>query len=142
MYVICKILFFQVVNGYFTHFFAPVGIEPLRKRILFILDVSGSMSFGRKITQLKEAMTHILKDLNEDDLFNIVTFESTSLAWSKTMKKATPENTKEATEMVQGLFAEGGMSFMRGNMVRAREIACFCHISSFESVQNHIKYTA
>lgn len=97
-----------VVNGYFTHFFAPVGIEPLRKRILFILDVSGSMSFGRKITQLKEAMTHILKDLNEDDLFNIVTFESTSLAWSKTMKKATPENTKEATEMVQGLFAEGG----------------------------------
>lgn len=85
------------------------------------------MSFGRKITQLKEAMTHILKDLNEDDLFNIVTFESTSLAWSKTMKKATPENTKEATEMVQGLFAEGGTSFMRGNMAKARNFTpWFC----------------
>ena len=100
----------QVVNGYFTHFFAPVGIAPLRKRILFVLDVSGSMSFGRKIIQLKEAMTHILQELNEDDLFNIITFESTSLAWSKYMKKATPENIDAATEMVQDLTAEGGIS--------------------------------
>lgn len=100
--------YFQVVNGFFTHFFAPVGIKPLRKRILFILDISGSMSFGRKITQLKEAMTHILKDLNEEDLFNIVTFASTSFAWSETMKKATPENIDAATEMVQELLAEGG----------------------------------
>lgn len=97
-----------VVNGYFTHFFAPVGIEPLRKRILFVLDISGSMSFGRKIIQLKEAMTHILKDLKEEDLFNIITFESTSFAWSESMRKATQENINEATEMVQDLMAEGG----------------------------------
>ena len=66
------------------------------------------MSFGRKITQLKEAMTHILKELNEEDLFNIITFESNSYAWSEHMRKATQENIDEATEMVQDLMAEGG----------------------------------
>ena len=106
----------QVVNGYFTHFFAPVGIVPLRKRILFVLDVSGSMSIGRKITQLKEAMTHILQELNDEDLFNIITFESTSLAWSQYMKKATPENIKAATKMVHNLMAEGGMYIYSSTM--------------------------
>ena len=53
-------------------------------------------------------MTHILKDLKEEDLFNIITFESTSFAWSESMRKATQENINEATEMVQDLMAEGG----------------------------------
>lgn len=96
-----------VVDGYFTHFFAPIGLPPLRKRILFVLDVSGSMSFSRKIIQLKEAMTQILSQLNEEDLFNIITFESNSHPWKETMKKAIPANIKEATEFVQGLVAEG-----------------------------------
>jgi len=46
-------MYSQVVDGYFTHFFAPVGLTPLRKRILFVLDVSGSMSFSGKVAQLK-----------------------------------------------------------------------------------------
>lgn len=49
----CYIESFQVVDGYFTHFFAPVGLTPLKKRILFVLDVSGSMSFGGKLDQMK-----------------------------------------------------------------------------------------
>lgn len=98
----------QVVDGYFTHFFAPTGLQPLRKRIVFVLDISGSMSFSRKIEQLKEAMTQILRQLNEEDLFNIVTFETTSRSWSPTMKKATHDNIKQATNFVQNLIAEGG----------------------------------
>ncbi|XP_060603951.1 inter-alpha-trypsin inhibitor heavy chain H3-like [Ruditapes philippinarum] len=97
-----------VVDGYFTHFFAPVGLAPLRKRILFVLDISGSMSFSRKITQLKEAMTQILSQLNDEDYFNIVTFESNSHPWSPEMKKANSDNINEATEFVQNLIAEGG----------------------------------
>lgn len=64
-----------VNNGYFVHFFAPTNLPPLRKHVVFILDVSGSM-WGRKIEQLKEAMNKILGDLNSDDYLNIITFSS------------------------------------------------------------------
>lgn len=66
----------QLSDGYFVHFFAPEHLPPLRKHVIFVLDVSGSMS-GRKMTQLKEAMSTILGDLNQDDLFSIVPFSST-----------------------------------------------------------------
>jgi Mg-chelatase subunit ChlD len=65
----------QISDGYFVHFFAPEDLPPLRKHVIFVLDVSGSMS-GRKISQLKEAMTTILSDLNQGDLFSIVTFST------------------------------------------------------------------
>ena len=61
------------MNGYFVHFFAPRDILPLRKHVVFVLDTSGSMS-GRRIAQLKEAMTYVLDDLKPDDYFNIIQF--------------------------------------------------------------------
>ncbi len=36
-------ILFQVVDGYFVHFFAPTGLQVGDKAIVFILDVSGSM---------------------------------------------------------------------------------------------------
>jgi predicted metal-dependent peptidase len=63
----------QVSDGYFVHFFAPTDLKALHKHVVFVLDVSGSMD-GRKIEQLKEAMTAILDDLNNGDYFNIVEF--------------------------------------------------------------------
>lgn len=41
----------QIVNGYFVHFFAPQGLPVVPKNIVFVIDVSGSMS-GRKIQQV------------------------------------------------------------------------------------------
>lgn len=76
--------------------------------MLFVLDISGSMSFSRKIIQLKEAMTQILSQLNEEDLFNIVTFASNSHPWTPSMKKANKANIEEAIVFVQNLIAEGG----------------------------------
>ncbi|XP_045542350.1 inter-alpha-trypsin inhibitor heavy chain H4 isoform X3 [Papilio machaon] len=64
-----------VNNGYFVHFFAPSELSPLSKHVVFVLDISGSMS-GRKIEQLIEAMQTILGELNKGDVFNIVQFES------------------------------------------------------------------
>lgn len=61
------------MEGYFVHFFAPENLKPLRKHVVFILDISGSM-WGRKMEQLKEAQKKILDDLNADDFFNIITF--------------------------------------------------------------------
>ncbi|XP_069689635.1 inter-alpha-trypsin inhibitor heavy chain H4-like isoform X2 [Periplaneta americana] len=67
-------------DGYFVHFFSPDDLKPLRKQVTFVLDVSGSMS-GRKIEQLREAMTIILGDLNEGDLFSIILFSAAAEVW-------------------------------------------------------------
>lgn len=64
-----------VMQGYFVHFFAPENLPPLRKHVVFILDISGSM-WGRKMEQLKESQKKILDDLTQDDFFNIITFSS------------------------------------------------------------------
>jgi len=42
----------EVVNGYFVHFFAPDDLPISPKRIVFVVDSSGSM-MGRKIEQTK-----------------------------------------------------------------------------------------
>nr|CAD7429895.1 unnamed protein product [Timema monikensis] len=69
-----------VNEGYFVHFFSPTELPPLRKHVVFVLDVSGSME-GRKLGQLKEAMFAILDDLDEGDYFNLVEFSYSVTVW-------------------------------------------------------------
>lgn len=42
----------QLYDGYFVHFFAPTGLSPIPKDIVFVIDVSGSMS-GTKMKQVE-----------------------------------------------------------------------------------------
>uniref|UniRef100_A0A8V0X782 Inter-alpha-trypsin inhibitor heavy chain family member 6 n=1 Tax=Gallus gallus TaxID=9031 RepID=A0A8V0X782_CHICK len=60
----------ELYDGYFVHFFAPTGLSPIPKDIVFVIDVSGSMS-GTKMKQTKAAMRSILRDLRPRDRFNI-----------------------------------------------------------------------
>nr|CAD7402716.1 unnamed protein product [Timema poppensis] len=69
-----------VNEGYFVHFFAPSNLPTLNKHVTFVLDVSGSMS-GRKIEQLREAMTTILSDLRPGDFFSIIIFSTYVQVW-------------------------------------------------------------
>jgi len=127
-----------VMQGYFVHFFAPENLPPLRKHVVFILDISGSM-WGRKMEQLKESQTKILDDLSSDDYFNIITFSSDVYLWSpkdtldtkrnefnqpsfptfseftppellarKQPLPATPENINKAKAFIDSLVASGG----------------------------------
>ncbi|XP_074037235.1 inter-alpha-trypsin inhibitor heavy chain H4 isoform X3 [Leptinotarsa decemlineata] len=59
----------------FITFFSPQALEPIPKHIVFVLDTSGSM-WGRRIDQLRNAMKQILPQLLEDDVFDIVEFDS------------------------------------------------------------------
>uniref|UniRef100_A0A8C6GXG1 Inter-alpha-trypsin inhibitor heavy chain family member 6 n=1 Tax=Mus spicilegus TaxID=10103 RepID=A0A8C6GXG1_MUSSI len=70
----------QVYGGYFIHYFAPRGLQPLEKNVVFVIDVSGSM-FGTKLQQTKKAMDTILSDLQASDSFNIITFSDTVNIW-------------------------------------------------------------
>lgn len=47
---------------------------------MFVLDTSGSMD-GRKIDQLKHAMSSILNELKEADIFSIVEFNYNAKTW-------------------------------------------------------------
>nr|CAD7261807.1 unnamed protein product [Timema shepardi] len=70
----------QVNEGYFVHFFAPSNLPTLKKHVTFVLDVSGSM-FGKKIEQIREAMTTILSDLRPGDFFSIIIFSTNVQVW-------------------------------------------------------------
>ncbi|XP_046993064.1 inter-alpha-trypsin inhibitor heavy chain H4-like isoform X4 [Schistocerca americana] len=116
-------------DGYFVHFYSPPDLPPLEKYIVFVLDVSGSMS-GHKIDQLRQAMVSILDELSPRDNFTLITFSSGSRVWwpdteNKTYTSwydrangpendadavvpATADNVARAKNFVRGLYAGGG----------------------------------
>lgn len=55
---------FQIVNGYFVHFFAPQGLPVVPKNVVFVIDVSGSMQ-GRKLEQVLSSEQVGLRNLGE-----------------------------------------------------------------------------
>ncbi|XP_033120421.1 inter-alpha-trypsin inhibitor heavy chain H3-like isoform X2 [Anneissia japonica] len=103
----------QIVNGYFVHYFSPEGLPVVRKNVVFVIDVSGSMS-GRKIQQTKDAMNTILDDLRDIDYFNIVTFTDYTRQWKNTLQQATPENIRRAKNFVSSLRALAGTNLHEG----------------------------
>ncbi len=62
-------------DGYFVHFLSPEDLPPISKNIIFVIDKSGSMS-GQRMEHTKEAFQWIINDLNDEDFFQIVTFDS------------------------------------------------------------------
>merc|ERR1711971_44215 len=67
----------QIGAGKFVHYFAPDKFPTIAKHIVFVIDVSGSMS-GSKMSQAKDAMTTILDKMSQEKLdnFNIIKFSS------------------------------------------------------------------
>ncbi len=106
---------FQIIDGYFVHYFAPDELETLPKYVVFVLDVSGSMT-GEKLQQTKDAMVTIIDDLGENDLFTIYTFQSSFTKYSGSTEpnfpsglfRATAEQKKKALKYVLALNAGGG----------------------------------
>uniref|UniRef100_A0A8B9UXD2 Inter-alpha-trypsin inhibitor heavy chain H3 n=1 Tax=Anas zonorhyncha TaxID=75864 RepID=A0A8B9UXD2_9AVES len=119
----------QIVNGYFVHFFAPTNLPQLPKNIIFVIDISGSMS-GREIEQTREALLKILDDIRDDDFFNFILFGSDVHTWKEKLIKATPENLDEARKFVRGIDTEG-MTNLYGGMMKGIEILNAAHEEKF-----------
>uniref|UniRef100_A0A8C4YQF6 Inter-alpha-trypsin inhibitor heavy chain family member 6 n=1 Tax=Gopherus evgoodei TaxID=1825980 RepID=A0A8C4YQF6_9SAUR len=97
----------QIYNGYFVHYFAPRGLPPVQKNVVFVIDISGSMH-GTKMKQTKKAMHIILSDLHPDDCFNIVTFSDTVHVWKAERSiPATAHNVRSAKDYVHRMEADG-----------------------------------
>uniref|UniRef100_A0A9J8CKT3 Inter-alpha-trypsin inhibitor heavy chain H3-like n=1 Tax=Cyprinus carpio carpio TaxID=630221 RepID=A0A9J8CKT3_CYPCA len=96
----------MVSKGYFVHYFAPSNVPRISKNVVFIIDQSGSMS-GQKIKQTRLALLRILSDLDEDDHFGLITFDSEVNLWKRELLKATEENLKNAKSFVKEIRDRG-----------------------------------
>jgi Ca-activated chloride channel family protein len=80
--------------------------EIIKKDIVFILDVSGSME-GKKIQQARDALTYCIFHLNHEDRFSVITFSSETQFFKKDLVSAA-EYRDEAVRYVKKLEAKGG----------------------------------
>lgn len=102
-----------VNNCYFTQYFSPAGLEQIPVDIVFVIDVSGSMS-GMKIEQTIQALVTIISELRPTDRFNMVTFSSEIKTWQNELLVANSANKELGTQFANGLIANGGTNFNGG----------------------------
>ncbi len=97
---------------YFIQFFSPRDVGTVPADLVFVIDVSGSMS-GIKIEQTKEAILTIIDDLNPEDRLEIVTFSSSVRQWmNQLVSVGTYE--QQAIQYVRTLTAQGGTNLFDG----------------------------
>lgn len=91
------------------------------KRIMFVIDVSGSMEAedppidgqggGKRIERVKQELIRTVNALKGDVHFNILAFSDTLRSWKRIerggLERASRGNKKDATKWVEGLQANG-----------------------------------
>ncbi len=98
-------------GGYFMLLAAPrfaaAGERVVAKRLVLVLDSSGSMS-GTKIRQAKEAARFIVNHLGRGDEFTLVDFDDGVSAFSDGLLPATDENVDRALKFIDAIEDSGG----------------------------------
>ncbi len=77
------------------------------KDVVFVMDTSGSMA-GKKLEQLKKAMTFCVENLNDGDRFELVRFSTEAEPFFEKLAEATKANRDKAHEFIKGLRPIGG----------------------------------
>jgi Ca-activated chloride channel family protein len=77
------------------------------KDVVFVMDTSGSMA-GKKLEQLKKAMTFCVENLNDTDRFELVRFSTEAEPFFERLTEATKANRDKAQEFIKGLRPIGG----------------------------------
>jgi len=96
-------------DGYFLLLASPeikAGSERPTKTVLLVMDRSGSMS-GQKIEQVRAALKHVLNNLREGDLFNIIAFDSEVESFRPELQRYNDKTRREALGFAEGLYAGG-----------------------------------
>jgi Ca-activated chloride channel family protein len=96
-------------DGYFLLLASPQikdGGERPKKTVLLVMDRSGSMS-GQKIEQVRAALKHVLNNLREGDLFNIIAFDSEVESFRPELQRYNDKTRREALGFAEGLYAGG-----------------------------------
>ncbi|HEX5135564.1 MAG TPA: VWA domain-containing protein [Planctomycetota bacterium] len=107
------------------------GIRTTSKRVVFCLDISGSMEWslaGRdekgppRLDKAKEELLRALNTLPEDARFAIVVYSTDVATWKKSLEPASPKNKAAARKFVEDLKPEGATDIFDA-LVTAMEIA-------------------
>lgn len=77
-----------------------------RKSIQFVVDRSGSM-VGRKIDQAREAAKFVLNNLNDDDLFNVIAYDSAVVAFNEEIQRYDKDIHSKALGFINSINAGG-----------------------------------
>lgn len=99
-------------DGYFMMIISPKqnikdeDVEP--KAVTFVLDISGSMLDNDKLVQAKKALNFCLSNLNDKDVFNILTFSTNIEKFSDKHEVANDDYKSKAKKFVDKLKALGG----------------------------------
>ena len=96
-------------DGYFLLLASPeikAGSERPKKTVLLVMDRSGSMS-GQKIEQVRAALKHVLNNLREGDLFNVIAFDSEVESFRPELQRYNDKTRREALGFAEGLYAGG-----------------------------------
>ncbi|MFN3918516.1 MAG: VIT domain-containing protein [Flavobacteriales bacterium] len=98
-------------DGYFMLLASPaISIQPnqvTNKNMLIVLDRSGSMS-GKKIEQGRKAMEFVINNLNDGDLFNIITFDDRVEVYKEEIQRYSKKSRDDANSYISGVMAGGG----------------------------------
>ncbi len=100
-------------QNFFAYLLAPsiTTIEDIAPReYVFVIDKSGSM-FGTKMDQAKIAFNSMIEDLDDDDIFNVVSFSTeVEILWAEP-HAASVSNINLAQSYVHDLDADGSTNF-------------------------------
>lgn len=91
----------------------PTGADLIPREVVFVLDVSGSMS-GLPIEKSKEVVKKSLDGLAPDDTFRIITFSGRATVMSEEALPNTPENIQRAEEFIDKQRGGGGTEMLKG----------------------------
>jgi hypothetical protein len=82
------------------------GLSIHAKRIVFVIDVSGSMR-GPRLEAAQRELTRTIDKLPEATSLSLVAFSDRTVVWRKTLARATPQTKQAAQRFVYLLRAEG-----------------------------------
>jgi len=97
-------------DGYFMLLLAPgaaAQTEALRRDLVAVIDVSGSMS-GEKMAQAKLAVTQLIGSLRETDRFRLVAFSGGVRRYASGWTSTSAAKRSDAASWIRSLEAEGG----------------------------------
>ena len=57
----------QIGAGKFIHYYTPDKLPTMAKHVIFVIDISGSMS-GRKLEQTKDALLTMLDEMKQKNI--------------------------------------------------------------------------
>jgi Ca-activated chloride channel family protein len=100
-------------DGFFLLLLAPrpdVETAALPKDLILVLDRSGSME-GEKFLQAQEALRYVLRHLNPEDRFNVISFSTGLESYAQSLRPAGEASSAEA--WVDGLNAQGSTDINR-----------------------------